>query len=187
MNYALAILEKFLQRATMLLALVLCVTSPAGAEQLTGGEYAVKAVFLLNFAKFTQWPAAAFDSEQSSIVLGICGDDDFGEALSAIEGKTAGGRKLVVKKLGQGGELHGCHILFISASEKWRLQQILSELAGQPVLTVADMENFAEQGGIISLGNEGTKIKLTINQAAAQRAGLKISSQLLKIATIVGN
>lgn len=187
MNYALAISGKILQRATMLLALVLCVTSPAQTEQLTGGEYAVKAVFLLNFAKFTQWPATAFESEQDSIVLGISGDDDFGEALNAIEGKTAGGRILAVRKLGQGGELHGCHILFISASEKWRLQQILAELAGRPVLTVADMENFAEQGGIISLTNEGMKIKLTINLAAAQRAGLKISSQLLKIATIVGN
>lgn len=187
MNYALAILGKLLSLAMMALVLTMYVTSHCGAEQLTSGEYQVKAVFLLNFAKFTQWPAAAFDSEQSSIVLGICGDDDFGEALSAIEGKTAGGRKLAVRKLGKGGELHGCHILFISSSEKWRLQQILAELAGQPVLTVADMENFAEQGGIISLGNEGTKIKLTINLAAAQRAGLKISSQLLKIATIAGN
>ncbi|MBU0909176.1 MAG: YfiR family protein [Proteobacteria bacterium] len=187
MKNALSILGKFLPLTTMMLALVLCFTSYAEAEQLTSGEYQVKAVFLLNFAKFTQWPAGAFANEQSSIVLGICGDDDFGDALNAIDGKTAKGRKLVIRKLGKGGNLQGCHILFISSSEKWRLQQILSELADQPVLTVGDMDHFAEQGGIISLRNEGKKIRLTINLASAQRADLKISSQLLNIATIVGN
>lgn len=186
MKKALSITGKFLLLATLMLALLPGLASSGATEQLTSGEYQVKAVFLLNFAKFVQWPATAFTSEPGSIVLGICGDDDFGDALSAIEGKTAGGRRLVVRRLGQGGNLQGCHLLFISASEKWRLQQILAELAGQPVLTVGDMDHFAEQGGIISLRNEETRIKLTINLAAAQQAGLKISSQLLKIATIVG-
>lgn len=186
MKNVLSILRKFRPLTIMiLLTLVLCITSHASDR--ISKEYEVKAVFLLNFAKIIEWPTTAFDNSESNIVVGIFGNDDFGEALNTINGKTVGGRKLEVRKLGQGGALDGCHLLFISSSEKWRLRQILAEVAGQPVLTVSDISDFAEQGGIISLTNEETKIKITINQGSAQRAGLKISSQLLRIATILNN
>lgn len=145
-------------------------------------EYEVKAAFLYNFAKFVDWPGEAFSDGRAPLVLGVIGNDQFGGALDqVINGKSIGGRALIVRRLRWGQDLRSCHILFIDSSEQKRLPQILQSLKGSTVLTVGDMEQFIQQGGIINFIVEASKIRFEINSRGANQARLRISSKLLAL------
>jgi len=149
----------------------------------SSSEYQVKAAFLYNFARFVDWPAEAFAGSSGKLVIGVIGDDPFGGALDqAINGKMINGRPLVVLRLRWGQDLRSCHILFISSSEQKRLPQIIQSLRGASVLTVGDMWQFNQQGGIINLILEANKVRFEINSRGADQARLKISSKLLSLA-----
>jgi YfiR/HmsC-like len=150
-------------------------------------EYQVKAAYLYNFLKFVEWPEDSFADPLAPIVIGVVGEDPFGNALpQVVIGKTIQGRDLVIRKYHSGEDLRGAHILFISVSEKKRLPQVLSGLRGSSVLTVADMDGFLEAGGMIQLLSEDNRVRFAINLDAADRARLKISSKLLSLAKRVG-
>ncbi len=155
----------------------------AAAQTPTLSEYQVKALYLVNFAKYVDWPADAFRTETAPVVIGIVGRDDLGANLEqATEGKSINGRKLLVQHVAGPREYKQCHILFISSSEKDRLGKILDEIKETPVLTVGETDDFLALDGIINCTKKSNKIRLEINVAAAQRARLKISSKLLSVA-----
>ena len=146
----------------------------------------VKSAFLFNFAKFVEWPPGTFANDQAAIILGFSDRDPMAEALEALQGKAVQGRRLEIRRYRGPEELRRCQIFFASASEKSRLPQILGTLRNSPVLTVTDeVDNFAKLGGIINLIVAGDKIRFEISLNNARRAGLKISSQLLKLAITV--
>jgi hypothetical protein len=159
----------------------------AGAsENAEVAEYQVKAAYLYNFTKFTDWPAGAFASSNAPIVIGVVGEDPFGKTLDdLVSGETVRDRPLVVKRLHAGEDLRSCHVLFISGSEKERMSALLEKLKGSPVLTVSDTGDFAAQGGMVRFLRVQKTVKLEINQAAAEEAGLQISAKLLKLARLV--
>jgi hypothetical protein len=151
-------------------------------------EHRIKAAFIYNFAKFTRWPASSFADGEAPLAFCIYGDDPFGGALDMVAGKTIRGRKVAVRRIAVIAAGDGCHLLFISDSEAERLTAILAALDDRPVLTVADMPNFARAGGIINLKTTGEdKLRFEINTGTARRAGLKISSKLLNLAEITAN
>ena len=151
-------------------------------------EYRIKAAFIYNFAKFTHWPDSSFPDVTAPLEFCVFGEDPFGGALNSIAGKTIRGRKVAVRRVTSVEDGAGCHLLFISASELPRLGVILETLTGRPVLTVADMPDFARAGGIISLKtNEQDRLRFEINTGIAKRAGLRISSKLLSLAEIAPN
>jgi hypothetical protein len=172
-----------------ILALLACahlLTPSSGYAQDSLSEYQVKAAYLFNFLKFVQWPEDAFQDPLAPIVIGIVGDDPFGEALpQVVVGKTVQGRDLVIRKYHAGEDLRGCHVLFISASEEKRLPQLLASLHGSTVLTVADMDHFVESGGMIQFLIEDSRVRFAIDVGAADRARVKISSKLLSLARTV--
>jgi hypothetical protein len=150
------------------------------------GEYAVKAAFLYNFARFVEWPGQALGNGGSPLLVGVMGDDPFGSSIDqVVAGKNVNGHPIAVNRLRWGQDLRQCHILFISSSEARRLPQILASLRGASVLTVADMERFDQQGGVVRFFIEDGKVRFEINVDAADQAGLKISSKLLALAKIV--
>ncbi len=148
-------------------------------------EYRLKAAFLYNFAKFVEWPPEAFDDEDSTLVLGVLGDDPFGAALQSLRGKTVRGRRLTIKRFDSLLDLSHCHILFITSSVQEQQQNALESLEGLNVLTVGEMQRFAQMGGIINVVIRKNKIRFEINLDAGKRAGLVISSQLLNLADSV--
>ena len=160
------------------------VGSPFSARvQAQSNEYQVKAAFLYNFAKFVDWPAEAFGGSNGTLIIGVVGDDPFGGALDqAINGKSIGGRSLAVRRLKWGQDLRSCHILYISSSERKHLSQIIQSLRGASVLTVGDMGQFNQQGGIINFILEASKVRFEINSRGADQARLRISSKLLALA-----
>jgi uncharacterized protein DUF4154 len=164
------------------------VSSADQGQSGSPSEYEVKAAFLLNFVRFTVWPDDALPDSGAPIVIGIVGNDPFNGSLDrTISGKTAGGRPLLIKRFGAGDNLRECQVVFISSSEKKRLPQILGAINGSSILTVGDVKEFVESGGIISFVVESNKIRFEVNAGAASRARLKISSKLLSLARAVTN
>ena len=155
--------------------------STAAASPGESPEYQVKAAFLYNFLKFVEWPADG-PSPPPTICLGILGRDPFEDALETVKGKSAKGRKVVVVRFHSVEEARGCELLFISASERGRLPQILKAAHGARMLTVSDQEGFCQAGGMINLVSVKNRVGFEVNLAAASRARLRVSSQLLKLA-----
>jgi hypothetical protein len=150
-------------------------------------EHQIKTAIVYNSAKFVEWPPHVFPHPSAPIILGVLQGDNLTEALESLSGKFVQGHRLVIKKIGRIDDLKRCQVFFASAEHQKRLAPILSGLANLPVLTITDgADNFARLGGIINLTKEEGKIRFQINLTSARRAGLKISSQLLKLASIVG-
>lgn len=175
--------------ATVRLAL-LAVLTFAGfalpAESAAPKEYRVKAVFLLNFGQFVEWPAGTFPEPGTPFVIGVLGDDPFGTALDqAVAGEAIHGHPIAVRRFRDAQAASACHILFISGSESARLPRILASLGNLPILTVGDMKAFAENHGAVQFVLLDNRIRLRINLAAARAAALSISSQLLRQAELV--
>jgi hypothetical protein len=149
-------------------------------------EYDLKAAFLFNFARFVEWPADAFATDATPITIGILGDDPFGRSLDEIVANEAvGSRKLIVRRYASVEDVEACHILFVSASQAGRLEQIVARLGKRSILTVGDTAGFASRAGMIGFEMARSRLKLRINLSAARAARLTISSQLLRQATIV--
>ena len=169
----------------LLIGALAVLTTAAYAQRASSREYAIKAAFIYNFAKFVDWPAQALPESKRSIVIGVLGANPFGSSLASINGKTVKGRTLVVKRVGSLQEARTCQILFISSSEQGRLQAVLKDLGNSSILTIGEMKGFARSGGIINFTKAGSRIRFEINTSAAERARLTISSQLLKLAKVV--
>ena len=149
-------------------------------------EYQVKAAYLFNFLKFVEWPGDPLANTNGHWVIGIVGDDPFGDDLAQIvSGKTVQGHELLVRRFQSGEDLRACHVLFISASEKKRLPSMLAALSGSSVLTVGDMDHFIESGGMIQFVIENKRVRFAIDVGASSRARLKVSSKLLSLARTV--
>jgi hypothetical protein len=149
-------------------------------------EYQVKALYLLNFTKYVDWPAEAFAGADAPITIGVLGENHFGDDLkTAVEGKTVNGRAIVVQAFNKDSDWGKCHVLFISGSEKKRLGEILGKVKTLPVLTVGESDQFTQQGGIINFVKRDGKIRLEIDLNAARQAKLQISSKLLSVADTV--
>ncbi len=166
------------------LCVFLAATLAAPGQDGAPTEYQVKAAFLYNFGKFVEWPPGALPAD--SFAICVLGEDPFGPELDRlIEGKSVHGKKLGAHRLGRAEEAGKCQVLFVSASENGRLAHILASVRGRSVLTVGDTEGFAHRGGIINFRLVENKVRFEINLDAAERAGLTVSSQLLKLAKII--
>lgn len=146
-------------------------------------EYRVKAAFLYNFAKFVDWPAAAFPEPKSPFNLCVLGDDPFGPSLDqTVAGESVGGRPIALQRGARLAELKGCHLLFVSRAEGGRQRELLAALHDGPVLTVGESRSFLDDGGMIDLVLEGNKVRFEVSLPAVEKSPLKISSKLLRLA-----
>lgn len=156
-----------------------------GAQEATPGEYQLKAAFLFNFAKFIDWPATSFAAGQTQLYLCVLGEDPFGPAIDALQGKTLGTRLVTVQRVSTIAESRHCQMVFVSSSERRHFSEIFEALKANNTVTVGESKGFAEAGGIIEFRLEQDHVRFAINTHAADDAGLRISSKLLALATIV--
>jgi hypothetical protein len=175
-------------RRLALLALAAALLGLAGLGQARGaqsGERDLKAAFLFNFAKFAEWPAAAFPEPTTPVTLCVLGDDSLGASLEAlVKGEKLNDRRLVVRLLRDPQATQGCHVLFIGPG-RGRLPEILAPLRGTGVLTVGGADDFLDRGGMIRLLLEQNRVRFDINLEAAEQSHLKLSSKLLRLARAV--
>jgi hypothetical protein len=159
---------------------------PLFAQAKTPTEYEIKAAFLYNFAKFVEWSPSGFSDPKQPLSICVFGRDPFGHALEdALLGKTIGDHPVAIGRAKQLADLAGCKIVFVSAAESPRLSEILARFRSHGALLVGESEGFAAAGGAIQFVLDQNRVRFAINPDAADRAGLKISSKLLALASIV--
>lgn len=163
------------------------VTAPTIAS-----EYEVKAAFLYNFLKFVEWPPKVYPDQSSPIFIGILGDDPFLDSSGkihylqqAVAEKIINNRRIVIQRSDRIADLKNCQIIFVNKAERNRVKEILGDLGEVSILTVGESDNFCRQGGAVNFVMQSEKVRFEINVEAAEKAGLKISSKLLNVATIV--
>jgi hypothetical protein len=166
--------------ATALLLLTLSsVVDPADARH--PNEYQIKAAFLYNFAKFVKWPEDGAGG--TTFVIGVLGQDPFGEVLDqTFAGKTILEKQAEVRRFTDVASASKAQILFVGSSETPHLAQVLHSLQGTHVLTVGDIDGFADRGGMIAFRLRDDFVRFDINLDEAKLAQLKISSQLIRVA-----
>ena len=174
-----------LRRACLPLALLAVVCTPLRTAAGAFDDAQVKAAFVLNFLKFVTWPDASADAPLDVVVLG---DEAVAKALEQAAGRqVVGGRAITVRSVRTPREIGGApHLLFIGAGERDRLAALLREFEGRPVLTVGDGAGYGRAGVVLNFYTSDTRIRFEANTTAAARAGLQISSHLLRLARIVG-
>ena len=163
------------------------VGAPApGAERVVSKEYQLKAAYLYNFTKFVEWPEQRFRDPASPIVIGVLGRNPFGDELNNIvRDRTVNGHTILVILITTPDDLRAVHLLFVPAGEEPR-PEFAAALAQRPgVLTAGESGTFLAGGGVITFTQADDKLRFTINLESAERAGLKLSAQLLKLATVV--
>jgi hypothetical protein len=172
-----------LRFAAGIILLLRLISRDAVAQSSKPGEYQVKAVYLYNFARFAAWPEASEIRGAPSFNICVLGEDSFGAALdSVISGETIDHKQAVVKRISRTQDAVQCRVLFVSSSEESRWKEILPKLERLNVLTVSDMPQFSRRGGMIHFQIVANKVRFEVNLAATERAGLELSSELLKLA-----
>jgi hypothetical protein len=158
----------------------------AGAAAAPAREYEIKAAFLYNFTKFVDWPAQTFANDDAPIVIGVLGDSPCVQALERlIKDRKVNGRTIVVRRIASAAEAKVTQLLFVGSAQEAQFAGLEPAIESLPVLTVGESPGFATLGGAIDLLPQGDKIRFEINIDVAEHAGLKISAQLQKLATVV--
>jgi hypothetical protein len=181
-------------RAAVLLFLALTlvppvVPSPAADGQLPAEiEYQIKASFVYTVAKFVDWPQGAFPSDGAPLTLGVLAEDEaVSDAIAAaLKGKRVHDRPLVVRHIPDARRARDCQILYVGGGRAAADAGVLGQIAAPGVLTVGEGRTFARQGGILSLTLQESMVQFEVNIEAAQKAGLVISSKILRLGRVVG-
>ncbi|HXM40507.1 MAG TPA: YfiR family protein [Bryobacteraceae bacterium] len=156
--------------------------SPVAAEH---SAYEIESAMLYNFTKFVEWPDKALGESGVSVVIGVLGEDGLVPVLAAALGnKTVYGHPIVVRRLVSSAEAKSCTVLFVGASDRKEIARVVQAVGTSPVLTIGGIVQFSRLGGIIAFIREGGRIRFEINLDAAERAGLQVSSKLLRLAAV---
>jgi len=167
--------------AKLWLVVLLAVTllPGTGARADSSAEDSAKAGFILNFTKYTEWPAAQAGSE---LLICSLSERPLSGKLEALQGRQVQGHTIRVRAPARSSEWRDCQVLFITEDEAQRVDMVLRNVGQHAVLTISDAPGFVQAGGSIGLKLRAGRIRFDINQGAARQAGLKLSSQLLKLA-----
>jgi len=175
---------KLLSVALLLTTFVCLGTAPSSAQTGTQHEYELKAGVLYRIMEYVEWPKEALSSNPGALQIGLIGQIPFADALEVLNGKSIQGRELIVKRIPDLQAAASCQVIFIGASEKSRISEIVAGMKDRPVLTVSEVDGFAEQGGMVNLLAGPNRIVMEINREVTGRAKLSVSSQLLKLAKV---
>jgi hypothetical protein len=145
-------------------------------------EMRLKAAVLTKLPQFVDWPPASLSARTQTVVC-VLAPDPFGADLpDLLAGETLNGRPVVSRTISREDEVASCHVLFMSAASLAAHRRVFDAAVSGPVLTVSDDERFLDAGGIVQLRMVSGRVRFDVDTGAAQRAGLRVSSQLLQLA-----
>lgn len=154
------------------------------AAEPEGSEAAVQAAYLFNFARFTEWPASSFANKTSPLNYCLLGRREaLANAMVSLNDRPVQGHPLRFMQPERAEDAKVCHLVFLAEPDARRRTQALQALASQATLTVSDTEGFAQDGGMIRLLRAGTRLRFEINRTQTQKANLRLSADLLNLAT----
>ncbi len=145
-------------------------------------EYRVKAAFLLNFTKFISWPEEQVTGQNDSFTICIIGDNPFGDSLSALEQKRVRGKRIEVTNVSAAEAAGTCKLIFVSSSERDRVDEVIGTLAGYPAVTVSDIQGFTRKGGVIEFVEDLGRLAFKINLRPVSHKGISFDASLLSLA-----
>jgi len=154
----------------------------------SASEYEIKAAFLIKFTDYIKWPESAFQKDPDHFVFGILGKNMFQHLMDPFIGNDIHKRHFIIKcfsGIGDLDDISGVQMLFVSQSETPHFQKIFDTIDTTGMLTISDAPGFIRYGGTIAFVKKGSRISFEINRVSEKRAGLKISSDLLQLATHV--
>ncbi|MDL1963891.1 MAG: YfiR family protein [Deltaproteobacteria bacterium] len=160
---------------------------PSGIFAQNLDAYTIKAIFLERFTRFVEWPPeAAINDKLQPFIIAVIGKNPFGTKLDTIYStRKIRDKKVKIIYICNVNELVGCHLLFVSESEKNEFYKIISLTRDKPILTIGDAKGFAENGGLMNFYTLDNLIRFEVNEKAIRESGLSMSYLLLKAARIV--
>ena len=163
-----------------LLSLLPAASRAAEPQPLTSAsDYEIKAALLVEIARFVHWPTNTYATPKTPVLIGILGEDPFGDSITKLAEKTTvDGRRFVLKRSANANDLTSCQIVFISKTEPTIGAGILATFAGRPILLVGDTERFCRNGGMVTILLNGSRPFLEINLRTSSAVGLDISGRL---------
>lgn len=159
-------------------ACLLVFAGTAGSQSTA--EQSVKVAFVFNFITFTQWPHS-----RDTLLFCTQGAQPLDWQFAQFKGQSVNGRTLDVRHNVPSDEWRSCDVLFLSRSDAAVADSVQRILGNRPTLTIADLPDYVQNGGMIALRVEGNRLRFDVNLAAAQRAGLVLSGQMVKLAARV--
>lgn len=178
----------------VLTAISVTIVPASTGQESKPSEYQVEATYLYNFSRFVEWPESPKNSQNNRFFICVLGDNPFGSLLNEIvANESIEGKSVATKQVLTPEDAADCRVVFISLSEQNRLRQILTSLSNSSALTVSDLPQFTDRGGMIQFVLEDNHVRFQVNVGTAKRAGLVMSSELLKVAvgvrkdSILGN
>ena len=181
-----------------ILSLLLCSMLPVSADGRTDRASRVKAAFILNIARYVEWPNTTLQSNEKNFRLCFLEKNPLGSAINSIRNKRIGQRRLEIHNIASLEQNKGCHILFLTQTQIIKIadnmqQQTRKErkrnyslLFDENILTMGDLSETANnsnkfEGVIINLIRQTTRIGIQINMPSLNNSKLKLSSELLKL------
>jgi len=174
-------------RAFVSALLGICLIGAAGASAQGGednlaAQRRIEAAYLYKFGSYITWPAEAFAGSDSPFIIGVAGDDGMADELTIlVAGRSMNGRTVLVRRVRPGQNIAGIHMLFVAAGTP---QGDALITAAHDVHTVAITEGSdgLERGADMSFVLVNDRVRFNVSLSAAQRDGVKFSSQLLSVA-----
>jgi hypothetical protein len=156
--------------------------------QTIARENEVKAALLFNFCHFVQWPETAFRGDSAPFIIAILGRDPFGRFIDElVRDERAHGRTIEVRRYARVEDITHAHLLYVGRSEQARIRSVIAALRGRPILSVGEEgePGYTRLGGVVGFFTERNNVRIRINLDEARRAGLTISSKLLRLADVL--
>lgn len=141
-------------------------------------DYQIKGDFIYNFATFIDWP----ESLGKSIVMCVAVPQQAMKYFSILDGKPVGDKQLVVRHLSPDDSAEDCRILYVADSESDDLEDWLSEIQDENVLTVAESDTWLSKGVIVVMQVQDGRVVFDVNMDAARGEEIRINSRLLRLA-----
>jgi hypothetical protein len=177
--------KRFARQTVLLIAFLLLPAIVAFAQSVFGPEYEVKLGFIYNFANFVIWPNESLEGSSGMLVLCFASDDPSSEVLFKLNDKSIRGLTIRVEKYKDDSSIERCQIFFFDTRDKDFIRRKLDIAKGRGILTIGEVDDFAKMGGVINFFIDTNRLRFQVNIDAAQREGLKLSSQLLQSAEII--
>jgi len=182
-----AIIRKLARLLVSILAMIAAAAgSPGHGQDDVGDEHEIRAAMIFNIAKFVEWPASKADGSGGAFVLCELGTDAVTSSLEKLlRGQSIAGKPIALLRLNKNSAVGSCHLLHIAHYDRKGFENIAPELVKQSVLSIGSQDWLTSAGGVVSLPMVDDNVRIQVNLGVAQRSGLKVSSKLLKIATVL--
>jgi hypothetical protein len=153
-------------------------------NQQIDNHYKLYSVFVYKFTQHLSWPD---DYNSGDFVIGVLGNTPISIELQKMsKQKTIGDRRIRIKQYPSSVTIRDkCHIIFIAKENSNELAQVLKLFEKEPTLVVTEREGLVKTGSMINFIIRNSKVQFELNQKQIERAKIKVSQNLVKVANVV--